>query len=336
MASKSSAKQQSLFGNFGEVPEEMLCTDYTKATTYRKRIQCAADFIAERHNIYIRRNSGQKKPWTNDPIMRAYRFCNIYRELDKVTVWIMENWIKPYVDTDTLAMRALVGRLINHPDTLQLMLNTKGCNLVSNFSQKAMWRLFQEIKSGGNKLVTGAYIVNTIPPKDFQKVDGSKGDYIANFFIPMVWKHRKELQEGMKSGSFQQSLDAMCTMHGVGRFIGNQAVVDLSYTKHLSKAKDLNTTWSPGPGTCKGINWIVGEKMRPGSQQMLDALTAYRNDVNKALEAQPNYSPDMKKLKTHIVPMTAPDSSNSLCELSKHVWLATGKRDRLKNTYKGV
>lgn len=320
---------------FGDLPEPEYCTDYSKATTYKRRIQCAAEFIAERHNIFIRRNSGQPKPWTTDPIMRAYRFCNIYRELDKVTVWIMENWIKPYADSDTLAARALIGRLINHPDTLQLMLDTKGCNLESGFNQAKLWQLFQDIKASGNKLVTGAYIVNTIFPKTFQVVDGTKGDYIANFFTPQVWANRKVLQEGIKSGSFKTTLDAMCQIHGVGRFIGNQAVVDLSYTKHLSKAKDLNTTWSPGPGTCKGINWIVGEKMRPASEEMLEALTAYRNDVNEALSKQPNFANDMKKLKTHIVPMTAPNASNSLCEMQKHLHMCLGNRERLKNTYNG-
>lgn len=327
-----SDKQASLFG---KLPEPSYCTDYSKATTYSKRIQCAADFIAERHNIFIRRHAGQPKPWTKDPIMRAYRFCNIYRELDTVTVWIMENWIKPYVDSDTLALRALVGRLINHPETLQKMLDMPGCNLEDKFNQKNMWKLFNDIKGQNQKLVTGAYIVNTVFPKDFAKLDGSKADYISNFFIPRAWEARKELQAAMHTGSFRECLDGMMNCHGVGRFIGNQAVVDLSYTKHLRKAKDLNTTWSPGPGTSKGIRWVTGENIKPGSTDMEEALTAYRNDVNKVLSGKQNYSSELKNLKTHLVPMTAPNASNSLCELQKHQNMACGNRDRLKNTYNG-
>ena len=326
------AKQASLFG---DLPEPEYCTDPNKADTHKKRIKCAAEFIAERHNIYIRRASGSPKPWTTDPIMRAYRFCNIYRELDKVTVWIMDNWIRPYEDTDTLAVRALVGRLINHPDTLQKMLDN-GCDLVSRYNAKKCWSLFSNIKEKKEKLVTGAYIVNTIFPKGSEKIDGSKADFISNYFIPGLWENRKLLQEAMKSGSFQECLSSMMSMNGVGAFIGNQAVVDLSYTKWLNKAKDLNTTWSPGPGTCKGIRWITGEKLGPGSDEMNEALTTYRNDVNSVLSKLPNYSPDTRKMKTHIVPMTAPNASNSLCELSKFVYMAIGERTRLKNTYKGI
>lgn len=323
--------------NLFDVEEEKLvyCADFAGADTYNKRIKAAASFIAERHNIYLRRASGMPKPWTKDPILRNYRFCNMYRSLDIVTVWIMDNWINPYVDSDTLAMRALVGRLINKTETLDLMLKTPGCDLVNSYNQEKMWELFQEIKARGDRLVTGAYICNTIFPKDVERIDGTKGDYIANFFIPTVWKHRKELQEGMKTGSFQQSIDAMKKMHGIASFIGNQAVVDLSYTKHLCNAKDLNTTWSPGPGTEKGINWIVGEKLVKGSDKMNAALSKYREEVNKELSKQPNFNPDESKMKTNTVPLTAPDASNSLCELSKIVWMALGKRDRLKNGYNG-
>lgn len=45
----------------------------------------------ERHAIYLRRSAGLQKPWTNDPVMRQYRITNVFRELDKTTVWIREN-----------------------------------------------------------------------------------------------------------------------------------------------------------------------------------------------------------------------------------------------------
>jgi hypothetical protein len=46
------------------------------------------DWIQERHRIYLEKAAGAPPPWTTDEIMQTYRFCNVFRELDKVTVWV--------------------------------------------------------------------------------------------------------------------------------------------------------------------------------------------------------------------------------------------------------
>src|SRR4249919_3123124 len=76
-------------------------------------------FIHERYMIYIRKEAEDKPPWTDDPILRDYRFCNIYREDDKVTVWIRENWRKPNSDDPDLWFAMCVARLFNLPTTLE-------------------------------------------------------------------------------------------------------------------------------------------------------------------------------------------------------------------------
>ena len=44
-------------------------------------------WINERHQIYLRKQADPKGwPWTSDPILQEYRFCNVFRELDTVTM----------------------------------------------------------------------------------------------------------------------------------------------------------------------------------------------------------------------------------------------------------
>jgi len=50
------------------------------------------NYLNERHIIYLRRQNGVKYPWTSDAILTEYSFCNVYRELDKVTEWLRVNW----------------------------------------------------------------------------------------------------------------------------------------------------------------------------------------------------------------------------------------------------
>jgi hypothetical protein len=45
-------------------------------------------FVNERDAIYKRRLAGQPFPWTDDPILRSYRFGNVYRDLDPATLLV--------------------------------------------------------------------------------------------------------------------------------------------------------------------------------------------------------------------------------------------------------
>ena len=53
------------------------------------------DWITERHSIYQKRLKGLPPPWTIDPILQKYKFTNPFRENDKVTVWMRQNWTNP-------------------------------------------------------------------------------------------------------------------------------------------------------------------------------------------------------------------------------------------------
>ena len=78
-------------------------------------------FVAERHSIYRKRQAGLPPPWTDDPILRRWSFCNMYRHLDKTSAWIWENWILPHADDPYLGFAMLVARLVNRIDTLKAL-----------------------------------------------------------------------------------------------------------------------------------------------------------------------------------------------------------------------
>ena len=42
-------------------------------------------FITEREAIRLKKEAGEPKPWTSDPILQQYRFCNVRRMDDKVS-----------------------------------------------------------------------------------------------------------------------------------------------------------------------------------------------------------------------------------------------------------
>lgn len=50
-------------------------------------------FAAERQEVFFRRLSGSAPPWTEDPVLRAFRFTNVYRAADRVSQYLIRRVI---------------------------------------------------------------------------------------------------------------------------------------------------------------------------------------------------------------------------------------------------
>ncbi|HAT63685.1 MAG TPA: hypothetical protein DCS66_03655, partial [Flavobacteriaceae bacterium] len=73
------------------------------------------DYINERHSIYLKRQKRDPFPWTEDEILQTFSFCNVFRELDTVTIWLRQNWREPYADHPNLPFAMSMARQINWP-----------------------------------------------------------------------------------------------------------------------------------------------------------------------------------------------------------------------------
>ena len=111
------------------------------------------NYMIERHSIYERRAEGQPYPWTDDPILKEYSFCNVYRELDRVTIWIRENWREPYADHPNLPFAMAMARQINWPDTLQEI------GFPEHWNPARIKAIMQGRLNRKEKVYTGAYML---------------------------------------------------------------------------------------------------------------------------------------------------------------------------------
>ena len=76
-------------------------------------------FIGERMKIWEQKISGKKPPYTKDPILSRYRFCNIFRELDRQTIEIhtLLNPLRSYFPLWLLNM--FYARMLARPETMR-------------------------------------------------------------------------------------------------------------------------------------------------------------------------------------------------------------------------
>lgn len=263
-------------------------------------------FVQERHLIYERRAEGLPPPWTEDPILATYKFTNVYRENDRVTQWIYENWMQPHLHDPYLWFALCVARIVNWPPSLEAV-GYMGAWAPGKFIKKMAARA-----ESGEQTFTGAYMIN-------QSIPGGKGvpkhEYVANFVLNPIWERRKYLQPvaGEKLEAFHERL---CSVKGFGSFMAAQVVADAKYAPALKDAPDWTTFAAPGPGSLRGLNVVCG---RPPDAPWapLDwkiALLELALIVNKRLCAR-GRKPAERVLPR---PLDAQNVQNCLCEFSKY------------------
>jgi len=81
-------------------------------------------FAAERLRVYFNRLARPAGPWTDDPILRSYRFTNTYRAADRVSQYLMRE--VQYRDDRSQApaelfFRTILFKLFNRIETWELV-----------------------------------------------------------------------------------------------------------------------------------------------------------------------------------------------------------------------
>jgi 5-hmdU DNA kinase, helical domain len=55
-------------------------------------------WIEKREAIRVKKEAGAARPWSDDPILNEWSFCNVRREDDRTTKWVAANWREPHAD----------------------------------------------------------------------------------------------------------------------------------------------------------------------------------------------------------------------------------------------
>lgn len=203
-----------------------------------------AYWIDERRMILMRRREGMKKPWTQDPILQSYRFCNVRREDDTVTIWIRENWRDYFNGHENMAFAMLLARLVNWPDTLRVL----------GFPQEPRWdgetfvARMHDRQMAQEKVFSGAYIVST------NGMAMDKAEYLNEHVLTPAFQPLRSLP----TSSLEDAYNYLLNLNGVGSFIAGQVIADLKHTSVLCNAPDWMLWCAKGPGSMRGLNRVRG------------------------------------------------------------------------------
>ena len=272
-------------------------------------------WINERESIRFRKGIGDPKPWTKDPILQEYRFCNVQRENDTVTQWINEYWRKPYADHPNLWFAMCLSRQINWPETLSDI----GFPTVWDAQQTRAAILARQAK--GQKAYTGAFMLRGSIQKSMDKAQ-----YITDNMTELFNAQDKPLP----TDTLESYHTRLMSYPGWGSFLAAQAVADLKHTKWLSHATDWWDWCAIGPGSMKGLNYLHD---RPLTAQIKQA--DFVKEVAELRDKIVPYIVEDGFYGTKPLKLCLQDVQNCLCEFSKYMKTKQGA-GRPRTRYKGV
>ncbi len=270
-------------------------------------------WIREREAIRIKKEElGQPPPWTSDPILATYRFCNVRREDDLVTRWIAQHVRAPFADHPLLWFMLCICRQVNWPATIAELIKTEGAwPSHERFAPERLGEVLNARRARGEKVYTGAYL---IPAPAKRGAD--KQAHVAEVVLGDLYRRAAELGQGadwVGPGRTLRVTHAWIRQsRGWGAFLAYQAVVDMRFSPRLlAGAPDVATWAAAGPGTIRGLHRIHGRAIAAPLSQ--DQALREMRAIYQVAQDQTGVAVDFS------------DVPNVLCETDKYLRVRFGE-----------
>lgn len=274
-------------------------------------------WISERHAIWLRRQAGQPKPWTFDPILRDYKFTCPFRENDRGTVWLRENFLTPHRDDDLglIAFNICWYRLFNWWGTGKVL------GWQTNWQPDVRRAVLEVAQASGHQVFTGAHIVYSPPGR-------GKIEAIVDV-CTHLWGLRYQIaHQADTTKRLERVFDLLKTVHCVGGFMAYEMVTDMRHTRLLEDATDIMTWCNIGPGAKRGLQRLG----LPVTLESMHGLLARKAFAPIALQDQaraPEWTCQTCGNDAGFcgckVPLEMRDIEHSLCEFDKYCRVKFGE-----------
>jgi len=279
------------------------------------------DFFAyakERYQIHLNRMAGMPRPWTTDPILHKYRFTQVFRELDKTTVWFRINVRDVLYNKPEVLLATVLFRLLNRIETGTAIFNKYAFDeLVHARTPTQIKKAIKNIEhviikhNGTGPYVTGAYIITS--PQGMTKLPGVLS-IVEKFCLESDWwEWGESLIAGNKTGNvrLENMWNDLKEYEFFGPFHSYEMVTDLRWTAIMDNAPDINIWANPGPGARRGFNRVMGLDKSDHSLP--------RDALIKGMQMLLEYAHNNSKLWPHNWPQwELREVEHTLCEFDKY------------------
>lgn len=315
-------------------------------------------FIVERYRIHVRKDILKKpQPWTDNPVLKAYKFTNVFREDDRVSKALIE--LVSHNEELTLEEKVLNTFLLrswNNPDTftdfggpftaaeiyngLELKEKVRPIyhNLLCLDPDRKWWS--SAYNQGGTKYAwkfpDGEGFSRAPSEEQGKKFKDYEPDIPLRVFHIGPWlKERKVFRRLMRAESQQQAYEIIREIRGFASFLAYQVFVDLTYIEEFPFSE--NEFVVAGPGCKRGLDLVFSNYDGMTHEEALFWLRDNLDKVFKWVQDDTPVTWNPEHLFRHRESwdrcINIMSLENCFCELSKYVKAVNGT-GRPRNTYK--
>lgn len=293
-----------------------------KPQFHPEHLEMFREFVLERYAIHVKKDVlNQPAPWTENPILKEFKFTNVRREHDKTTKHLLSaleaNKGSSYNDK---LMNIIMYRLFNKMETFDLI-------------GWIDWGKYDDdkVKSALMKAPDGyIYFTNAFYTTGMRQ--GMNRQYPEEEFkpinIPRVLNRDKlKLVKAIKKATKPMDvMDALKQLDGVGDFLAYQIFVDFTYLEEFPWSE--NEFVVCGPGCTWGLSELFSDHGGLTYDELLfwlrDNCPFTQEELDSLMIDLPEYDRNMNIMSLE----------NCMCELSKYVRAKEGT-GRPKNKYRG-
>lgn len=263
-------------------------------------------FAYERQKAFEGRISGKSGPWTEDPIIQEYKFCNVFRAADRVSQYMIRNVCyndEPCSPEDRM-FQIVAFRFFSNIQTWEDMRNILGrLPIINDLVDNSFENALETVRSANGKLYTGAFILCATDAYGRRTKHLNHIELFKDMFI----NHR--LGERLRQA---ESLEAVYYMLRdfplVGNFMAYQIAIDLNYSEYINF--DENDFTKAGPGAVRGINKVFQDRGGLSNEEIIMWMVEHQDEEFKKLGYTFNG--------LFGRPLHAIDAQNLFCETDKY------------------
>ncbi|MFN9398968.1 MAG: nucleotide kinase domain-containing protein [Dolichospermum sp.] len=264
-------------------------------------------FAAMRQEVFFNKLKNVRPPWTSDPILNTYKFCNAYRVSDRVSQYLIKNVIydeNKSQNEEEVLFRILLFKIFNKIETWEYLESKIGDYItLSNFDLEGYSNILQEAMNIGYVIYTSAYM--SCASKEFG-YDKKHQNHLA-LIDKMVVKDRV-INRIVKAKSLEEIFHILESYPLLGKFMAYQLATDINYSEVINF--DDNSFTIAGPGAERGINKCFIDTKGKSYADIIYWMT--ENQENQFQRLGLNFKSLWGR------PLKAIDCQNLFCETDKY------------------
>lgn len=265
-------------------------------------------FMQERMNIFWKKCEKDNIYLTDDPILKEFKFTNVYRACDRVSQYLINHVIYKNIDRFTpedVLLRILVFKIFNKIETWEYLEQMYGDIRIERFNVREICDLLSK-KQKESPIFSNAYMMtgshrryDYLSSKHAKWLQMVKDEFIGGHVVDKV----------LEADSMEAVFKLMEQCSFIGSFLAYQYTVDFNYSPYVNF--DENSFVKAGIGAIRGIKKCfqsIGEDYEEAIRFTYEHLDDFRKEFGlDGFKPLPGREP-------HLI-----DIQNCFCETDKYL-----------------